>query len=124
MRLHFNIEENEEFRKHIRNAIDGQIRGIVREEFTRVVNEEVQRIARFTRTQLDEALKVAATRYVKHEVKKNLGGDFQFNWNTDWVVDAVSKIIDNKFKQNSVDIRIDKEIDKKVKELVDKLMNK
>jgi len=44
MNITLNIENDEQFRQHIKDAIDGQIRGIVRSEVNRVVVDEVARV--------------------------------------------------------------------------------
>ncbi len=44
MTVTFNIENDEQLRQHIKNAIDGQVRSIVREEIAKTVADEVARV--------------------------------------------------------------------------------
>jgi Glu-tRNA(Gln) amidotransferase subunit E-like FAD-binding protein len=44
MKVSFNIENDEEFRQHIKDAINGQIRSIARQEIAKTVTDEVARV--------------------------------------------------------------------------------
>ncbi len=123
MNIKINIEEDEDLRNFIKNAIEGQVRAINREDVLSSLKEEVAK--KITK---DRILEIAESQLRTGMIDVVLKAGVIQKWNTDWIKPYIEKVlgqyiataINNMNLTAIVNKSVEKQIDAEVLKLLKK----
>jgi hypothetical protein len=112
MKVTLNIENDAELRSYIKDLVKGQVMSIVRDEFTEMVKEELERKLKGTdkyrfESMLKEAMKdsIQSIMYKEHNVSR-------------WRIEYIKPYVEESIKSLVKDTNWDKLVDEAAKKLV------
>lgn len=97
MKVTLNIEQDEQLRAAIKDAIKGQVMSVTREEINLIVKSEIgKKIANRDVQYMNRLLSESMTQIIKEILYKehNIG-----NWDSTWIKPIVDKYLDSKVKE-------------------------
>lgn len=122
MKITFNINEDDSFKKEIKQLVRGELKNLVREEITETIKEEIKKKV--------ENIKITQPDFINamiKAIKEILYKEYKVtDWGTQYIdkiiIDTIEKQADFVFNQLQYQEKIDREIDKRVKLKIDKML--